>query len=420
MTKAYFAFISVLIVAIPAVAADVPELSIRQIVDLANQYNPGLKASQTRETQAQKEVGIAKSSYLPNLSFEAIDSTGYAASSGALGISGLMGSPFRSEAAAGFVLTQDIFDFGRTYYGVKASEARAQGQEKATDVDRYRADQEAIQAYFDCVLNRAQKDSWTELAKDSALVAHEVERFVLTGQRSIVDRYLANLQKEEALTQTARFETREKISVKRLSIITGLSTPFQCPALSSLNNDSGLRPPSGENPIVAYARDQRQAAESKLSQSKAENLPKVVGIASAGMLQDTRVVDKQDYALGIGLEIPLFEGFRVKDQVDRDAAAVEEKEFLVQASQYDLDDLNQQLDEKIESAAVRNQHLNGELNLAVEGFDTAKKRYFSFQGSLVDVRDSLTYLAQVKSDLNESKAEYLESKYVKEVLNGAR
>lgn len=428
MKRAYFALASLflgIITAIgpafaPAYASAAPELTIRQMIDSANQYNPNLKASQSREVQARGDIGIAKSYYLPNLSFQAIDSTGYPASNGELGISGLMGSPYRSELGAGFVLTQNLFDFGRTYYGVRASEAQARSQEKATDVGRYQTDQELLEAYFDCVLNRAQKESWSQLAKDSALVAKEVDRFVQTGQRSIVDRYLSNLQKEEALTQTARFETRERVSTQRLGVLTGLSTSFRCPSLKEIDGATGLRPATQENPIIAYAREQRQAAESRLDQSRSENLPKLVGMASAGMLQDTRLVPKQNYALGIGLVIPIFEGFRVKSQTDRDAALVQEKDFLVQASQFGLDDVNHQLDEKIESAQVRSEHLDRELTLAEEGFDVAKKRYFSFQGTLVDVRDSLTNLARVKSDLNESKAEYLESKYVKDVLNGAR
>jgi outer membrane protein TolC len=401
----------------PALASDAPELSLREVLDYADHYSPGLKASAARETEAQSQVGIAKSYYYPDLSFEAVDSTGFPGSSGALGIKGLMGSPYRSELGAGLLLTQDLLDFGRTYR-VTASKAEARSQEKLTDIDRSQLDEKLIADYFDCVLNRAQKESWSELATDSNLVAKEVERFVRTGQRSIVDRYLSRLQEQEALTQSANFETREKVSIERLSVLTGLNTPFRCPSLGSENG--ALRAPTGENPIVAYARGQLEAANAKLSRAKSENLPKLVGVASAGFLQNTRVVPKENYALGIGLEIPIFEGFRIQEQVNQNAALVDEKDYLVQASQLKLDDLNHQLDEGIQSAAVRVDHLNRELKLAVDAFDLAKKRYFAFQGTLVDVRDSLTNLGRVKSDLNSSRADFLKSKYLKDVLNGAR
>jgi outer membrane protein len=405
----------------PVLAAETfgsPEISLRKILDSADQYSPDLKASGARENAAQSQVGIAQSYYLPNLNFEAIDSTGFAGSSGALDVQGLMGSPYRSQFSAGFVLTQNIVDFGRTYYGVQTSKAEAKSEEKRTDIDRYQLDQNVIQDYFDCVLNRAQKETWSEIAKDSGLVTKEVDRFVRTGQRSVVDRYLADLQKEQALTQSANFETREKVSIQRLALVTGLDPDFRCPLLG--DEKAALRAPQGENPIVAYARDQLDAANAKLSQSKTENLPKIVGIASAGYLQDTHFVQKQDYALGIGLEIPIFEGFRVKDQVNQNAALVDEKDYLVQASKLRLEDLNRQLDERIESASVRVDHLGRELKIAVDGFDLAKKRYLDFQGTLVDVRDSLNYLSNVKTELNASQADYLESKYLKDVLNGAR
>jgi outer membrane protein TolC len=400
------------------VNASAPVLSLQDALEKADSYSPAVKAALSRESQAQSRVGISESYYLPDVSVEAIDSTGFPGSTAALGLSGLPASPFRSGFSAGAVLTQNIFDFGRTYYGVQAAKYDAETQQHSTQINRYQTEQGLITAFMDCALNRAQESTWQELSQDTSLVVREVERFVNTGQRSIVDRYLARAQQEQAKTNTLDFQTRSSVSQSRVALITGIRTPFACPDLNENSNELSLKSPTEkESPFILFAKTRLSASQSRLEQTKAQNLPQLVGIASAGYLQGTHLVDSQNYSLGIGIVLPIFEGFRIKDETDQKAAQVEERDYEVQSSQLGLENLNQQYEEKIQSAKVRVENLVIELDNANTAFAVAKKRYFGFQGTLVDVRDSLTNLARVEGDLNTARATFFEAQFLKSILN---
>ena len=400
-------------------AQEVKVLTLREALDLSQKYNPDVKAAGARESQAEGQKRVEQSTYFPHLSLEALDSTGFPGSTGALGIQGLMGSPFRSGLGAGAALTQDLFDFGRTQASVRAAEYVLKERNQQIDIERFRTNQEVISAFFSCVLSRLAFESWTELAKDSELVDHEVETFVQTGQRSIVDRYLARAQEEDAKTNVDDFQERLKISQQRLSVITGYKEAFEC-AMPANDSSTELKLSPNENSIVAFAQFRLGEAQAILDYSKAENLPKLVGIASFGYLQDAHLVPVTNYSLGIGIQFPIFEGFRVKGEIEKNSALVQEREFQIQATQFGLDDLNQQYDERIGSAHVRTVHLSTELKIANQAFDIAKKRYFQMKGNLIDVRDSLSNLARVKNSLNNARVEYSEYQALKLNLNGAR
>jgi adhesin transport system outer membrane protein len=398
--------------------AGVPELSIQDALNKANSYSPELKAAVSREDQAKSRVTISKSAYLPDVNLEAMDSTGFPGSTSALGVTGLMGSTFRSGFSGGVVLTQNIFDFGRTHYAVKAAESDLKSQEFSTQINRYQTEESLIAAYVDCVLNRSQEETWEELSRDTDLVAREVNRFVGTGQRSIVDRYLARAQKEQATTNALDYAARMQVATTRVSLLTGITSSFACPSFNGTSAALTMEyAEQSENPFLQYAQTRVKAAENRLKQTQSENLPEVVGMASAGYLQNTRLVGSQDYSLGVGIVFPLFQGFRIQGEIDEAASKLQEKDFQVESSRLQLANVNAQFDERLKSSQVRIQNLNIEIENAVTAFEVAKKRYLGFQGTLVDVRDALTNLARVKGELNEAKATFYESQFLKTTFN---
>jgi outer membrane protein TolC len=267
-------------------------------------------------------------------------------------------------------------------------------------------------------LNRSQQEAWEELSRDTELVSREVDRFVNTGQRSIVDRYLARAQKEQATTNTLDYTAREQVAITRVTLLTGMTSAFICPSLNGSSSSLLLKySAQGENPFLQYAQTRVSAAENRLKRTQSENLPEVVGMASAGYLQNTHLVESQDYSLGVGIVFPLFQGFRIKNEVDEAASKLQEQDFLVESSRLELENINAQYDEKLKSSQARIENLNIEIENAVTAFNVAKKRYLGFQGTLVDVRDALTNLARVKGDLNEAKATFFEYQFLKTTLN---
>ncbi len=70
----------------------------------------------------------------------------------------------------------------------------------ASGVDKYSVDLDLLKTFYACSRYRSDREAWDKLHDETELVAREVVRYVDTGQRSIVDKYLSQAQVEEART----------------------------------------------------------------------------------------------------------------------------------------------------------------------------------------------------------------------------
>lgn len=398
--------------------ADGKEISLRESLDSAQMTSPELKAAQVKEISATSDVAIAKSEYYPKIEAQAIESTGLSASNSDLGITGVMGSPYRTGFAAGVYALQTLYDFGRTANRLEQLKKAVEGQKQETEIAKYRIDLAVIESYFSCNLNRSQFEIWKELLQQSQLIEKEVDRFVKTGQRSIVDRYLSESQIEQSTTSMVDYGNRTKESAKRLAIMIGQSIPPECPKLPEQANFE-LHKKSDAVPLIEKARTEIMAAQSGLELARSENWPKLVAMASSGYMDNVQFVTNYNYSAGIGITIPLFEGYRISSEIDQNAARLSEKTYAAQAVEQFVAETNQRYDEITTSMILRLEHLQRELKLAQTAFDVAKTRYFKFQGGLLDLRAALDNLTRVLIDVNETRARLFVAQASKEVLNGA-
>ncbi len=395
------------------------ELSLADVLKAAEENSPRLKESFLKELAAHEGVGAAQAAYYPSLAGEAVDSWGFPGSSGALGIGGLMGSPYRSGAAAGVVAQDTLFDFGRTYTTVKSSKYAEQTQHEEGAVDRYAVDQDILQTFYECSRFRSEHEVWDSIHGEIELVTKEVVRFVNTGQRSVVDRYLSQAQVEEARTNRNFFHSRMDSTVGRLALLMGShEQDLSCPALPSLDQSVPLSPTGAVNPYVLKARTEIDLAQNRLFGAKTEYLPKIIGVASAGGMEKVRLVDRTDYSGALGVIVPLFDGLGTVHRVKQARAELDAKRQGLAAVQLKMDELNSRYDEIINASQARIEHLEREEKLAQEGFSVAKNRYFKFQGTLVDLRDALRNLGRIETEMKDTQANLLEAVGAKMLLNG--
>jgi outer membrane protein TolC len=386
----------------------------------AAEVSPHVQAARLRSVAAQHRIGVAQSGFLPDVSITAADTTGFPGSTGTLGTSGLVASPFRSGAAAGIVANVPIWDFGRTSNAVDAAKHSARSEEASADYSRYQVYETAVHLYYRCSLYRTLRDVWRDLATSARLVRDEVSRFVRTGQRSIVERYLAESQAEDATTQFSVTGRQYEELIKELALLTGMpAADLACPPLPSEEDAAKMfhGEPTG-NPVIAQATEALAAAKARVSEARADFLPKLVGVADAGVMQNVRFVQREYYALGVAIILPVFQGFKTSSEVDEAAAVASSKEKELEARKLEIADLNAEYDRTILSARVGLTHMREEMTLAEKGFQTAKTRYLSLQGSVVDVREALRNLARVQVELSQTLASYLEASGGKAVLNG--
>ena len=101
--------------------AEPEQLTITEAVQLALADSPDLQAAQQRLEAAQARVGMARSGYFPQVSFNGIAKLGLAGATNGLGLLGLPASPFYRNLAEAANVNQDIFDFGRTRHATSVA-----------------------------------------------------------------------------------------------------------------------------------------------------------------------------------------------------------------------------------------------------------------------------------------------------------
>jgi outer membrane protein TolC len=404
-----------------AAEAPVREITVPEALRLAEANSPELKAALDRERAAEADIKILKSYYYPRFDLEAIDSYGFPGSSRDLGISGLMSSAFRSGPAAGMTGNLDIFDWGRKY-AVEAAKSDLAAVQEQVSIVRYKVDQEALEIYMDGSRFRGEVEASSEVVKETDIIAKEVERFVKTGQRSVVERLLVEDQATEARMAQAAYYEEYQVALSRLALLTGLqAASIRLPLPTTLSEEGLDMKPSGEaSPLVAKAVAEAASAHAAVSEFSAQNLPKIQATASVGDMDKSRLVEKKDYSGGFGVTLPLFEGYRISNQVHRAEAVASQRDNDLLAIRMELGDLNGRYDQTINASRVKLKYLTDELTVARRALQLAKERYFSYQGALVDLREALRNFARVESDINEVKTDLLFALGSKAVLNGAR
>lgn len=403
--------------------ADEGDYSLEDVLGLVSKTSPKIREARSGSDAAKESVGVARAGYFPEFNFEAVDSSGFPGSSGVVSPGGLMNSPYRSGYAYGLVLRGNLLDFGRTSAEVDAARGELGVRESEVSLADYETKIEAAKAFFECSLYRSQRDVWTEIRKESEIIAEEVARFVKTGQRSVVEKYLADAQTEEALTSEASFAERFSGSLQKIAILTRMPAGRACRVLPSsevaITRDFPAVRSEGMNPFVERVESRLKSAAARLDRAKAGHLPRLVGTASFGEMQSSRLVAEKDYSVAIGLIVPLFDGLRTTSEVGRAGAEVVQREYEKDTVRQKMDILIAELDTSIRSSRARSDHLLRELELAQKGFAIAKQRYFSHQGTLLDIRESLRNLIRARIQINEANAEFFVSSASKAFLNGA-
>lgn len=400
-------------------------LSIEKVLELAEINSPRLTAAQFQELSAQKEVNIAESQYFPKARVESICTGGLPGSSSRiLDVDGIIGSPFREYGNVGITAKQVILDFGRTKHAINAALEKVEATKQNTRISMYEVKLLALKKFYECSLYRTQKDLWSFLGQESNVITKEVYKFVKTGQRSIVDRYLSNFQTEEAHGFHDYYNARYKQTLRELAIIMRIPEQnLSCPAIHTvLSRDllgkCELRNDLENSPFFAKAVVESRYAAEKLKEVRSELNPEITAYGSAGYLTKTRLVTKKNYAYGIGVTMPLFD-MGIYGRIQRAAAIDAEKKIKIEAEMQSLMEMNAQYDEIIQSTEVYLKRLETQLKIADEGFIIAKKRYFNLQGELVDLREAFRNLGQINSDIENARAKLLQAKGAKFLLNGS-
>jgi outer membrane protein TolC len=396
-------------------------LNLSQVLLRAEQFSPDLKASSEGERAGQQSVRIEQSLYYPTLDLTAVDSAGFPASANApIGFNGVMSSPYRAGLSGGAYSTFTFFDLTREY-GVKAAHLDLQSLQEETQVRRLQIDLQAMNLYMDAVLDLAQRDTWRRIQDEVDRLYGVVKKFVRNGQYSEVTTWLLKNQSEQALRKQEDFDVAYHSALRRIEINIGAK-----PDSVSVQGLSTLEPVFNElsrhhlpeSPLLTLPQFQTKASQARTMKQSAQNYPRLFGIASAGAMEDSRLVPVQNFAGWIGLTFPIFEGFRISSEEERAKAQAERSADMSRQAQIELADSDIQFQQQTSTHQSDVKHYLVEREDAMQALNLAEHRYVTFVGDLADVRDSLYSYESAENGLNSAQVELYRSKLSLVIIDG--
>lgn len=401
------------------------DLTLGQVLHLAEKYSPTLKASLSRETEAQEFSRAADSGFFPDLGLAAVDSTGFPGSSSGFGTAGLdsfpgmVASPYRQGPAASAYAKWDLLDLS-VFHQSASAHYKYDASRLGTIFQAELVDQQALNAYLEAVRLRGDRDAWKKLADELSGILNTVKRFVRNGQYSEAQGLLIQDQLSDAAYRAQDFDLQYLASLRSLALLTGLETKVvSCPPPSSLPEEYNPSLESvGDSPLVLQAQFETKSAEETASQYSAENLPVLEVAGSAGFLDETRLVSSQDYSLFVGISLPLFEGFRIDAEEKAAHAEAEARREEVRSDQLELDELNVRYADEVERARSELKILDDEREGAEKAVTESKERYLRFLGPLSDFQQALKDRVNMEVEMAEAKTSLWSAATSRYLLNG--
>ncbi len=407
-------------------------LDLKAALVLAEDYSPDLKAARQREIEAEKNIHIQQAYLYPTLDAGGVATTGFPGFNNQmqisgpgynndLGASGMMyASPFAQTPAGGLTSQLDVLDL-KIPYRIRQARALYQAEKARTEIIRYQVDWSALKYYFSSVRDRGIHKLWDRIDKTQILpVYRKVVYFVNRGQHNMADELLIRDQVEEAELEAASYQALYGQAAQKLGVYIGVD-PEKVSVLSPdrLSDDMlSVLTSTSVSAYITQAEFHSQSAHAFLLSRKAENYPRITAKAGAGGAAGSRVVGIQDYAAGVGVSVPIFEGFGITSRIEQARARAKEKDEAVKSLRLFVAVANKTYDERIAFDQAELLFLDRELKTDFDAYKVSLHRYVTYVGPLVDVREAIRDLERVETQIVVDKTDLWLALSSKIILNG--
>lgn len=380
-------------------------LAIDRCIEIALQRNPALQAAAGSANAARSRVGQARSAYFPQVTL----SGGYSKFTLPTDPTNARVDQYTENAT----VTQNLFDFGRTWNQVTAAQKNAAAAGEDLRTTRAVVILNVKQAYYSLLRAEKNRDVLKETVGSFEKHLEQARGFFEAGVKSKFDVTKAEVDLSNARLNLIRAENALRIARVTLNNAMGMpdapdytiedTLAFQKVAIAFEEaRDRAL----ANRPDLRSNDARRQASEAALSLARSNYLPFITGSASYTRTDRDFPPEPDGWSAGVTVMLPLFSGFLTNSQVreakENLAAARANVEALRQNVLLDVQQSWSNLQEAEERVAV------AELTVkqAEENFAIAKGRYDAGVGSPIEETDALLALSNAKTSFIAALADY--------------
>lgn len=372
-------------------------LTLAELTELALHNNPSTREIWAAARAQAAAVGVADSAYWPTLDANASLSRGISSINTS---SGVISGNTQTRLSPSISLSYLLFDFGAR----AATEQTARYGSLAANLNKDRVLQDVVlkveQAYYQLLAARQ-----TVVAAEETLKTVQMSLTLANSRRQAGLATIGDVYQAETMLAQGRLQLRKaQGEAGKLKGVLCNSVGLPVTAKLELAALAG-RPPVREirRPIDAYleqarsarpdlaaAEAQARAAYADIDAAAAQGRPALTLVANAANTYNNFPDYRFDNAsnsgsIGINLSVPLFDGFRTRDNVRQTRARAEQLDAARDriASQIELDVWQAYFDLDTAEAAIDS--ADALLRSAVRSRQVAESRYQSGVGNLPDL-----------------------------------
>ncbi len=370
-------------------------LDLQRCIAIALERHPAILASAHTLRAGESRVGQARSGYYPQLN----GSAGYSRTDP---MSTAAGQTYDSYSSS-ISLNQTIYDFGKTSTQVKIQELNRDSSRSDLESVRTQVIFGVKQAYWGLLQTGRNRDVAREVVGQFEQHLDQARGFFEIGTKPKFDVTKAEVDLSSAKLNLLKAENAFHLA--RVSLNNALGLPeapdyevadqlsFQ---RAEVDLEGAIRKAYDRRPDLQAIAVKKKALEQSIELARKADYPSVSGNANYGWGGGNFPLD-QGWSFGAQLNVPLFNGFLTKYQVEEARANLDvlaANETLLRQTIYQ--DVKQAW-VNLEDAANRIATAELSVRQATENLDLANGRYASGVGSPIEVTDALVAASNAKT-----------------------
>jgi len=404
-------------------------LSLTQIMQTVIQSHPSIKEAEEAIAVADAKIGFAKSGYYPNIdasaSYSHVGPTpsipfpmyDFANPPGPMIVNFQLYPADNYSGALNY--NQVLYDFGKTKQSVGLEKESKTIAEKNASLSKQRLSSMVANTFYSLVFLQEAikiKDKDLQILKEHL---EFVEKKKATGSATQYELLSIKVKISAAENQKIDIETSRKIQQSMLRSLMGLPVTVvptvkqdNVLVLPNINQDSLLNYAYSNRLEMGLSNEKETITGLQYNLVKSQNNPVLSLFASAGgkngYPKDLATV-KLNYAAGIGLKIPLFDGHRMKYNLAQTKSALNNATYDTEIARRSI--TNEVVESEANRLAAIQKIKQYELQVAQaeEAFSLAKVNYSTGAITNLDLLDAENIVSESRLMLLKSKVDYAAS-----------
>lgn len=395
---------SILFLPVMSWGASIEEWDINRVVEIGLAYSPKLTGAQQTVKGAEARVEQSLSSYYPSLALQ-MDYTRLQGTSSSNANPFALSNGARDFYTSSFVLSQNIYDFGRRKYRVEASRYDVKTLQWDFRDVRLAVIDAIKESYYGVLLaDRTIKVRQDDLERTKEHL-RQAETFFKVGTRPKID--VTQAEVAVITAQKALLQAQNDARVGRVVLLQNMG--LGSAPVFSLKDDLEVgrvnwqledlkKETLRNNPILNRLQSAISSTEAQEKLAQSDYWPFLDGTANYGWTGSSYPPSDSTWNFGVQLTFPLFAGFQTRGKVSEarallgQAKATFDEQTLEVLGNLENQYLSLLLAEKQIEVATE------ALRSARENFSLSTGRYKAGVGTMLEVSDAQVSLAQSETD----------------------